>query len=335
MGDQSQTIQDIIIACNSDGVVKSILYQNAKFCNLFEEGEYFFKHVQVESLAKALSFFSEVKEIKRITNYEINFVCNQTVETLIFSGAYDEQELIILASSRLGGFPLYDEMMEINNEQVNLFRQEFKKNSLKQQSGDNDEYKFYDEISRLNNELTNVQRELSKKNIQLNQLNLKLEELTIRDPLTNLYNKRYLYTKYAEEITRAQRFQYSISLVMIDINNFKQVNDRLGHQEGDRMLKKFAELCKENIRAGLDYPFRVGGDEFVLLLTHCEEATAESILARLDCEFSKHTEIASLAHGIVSFIGGSNDEIELVLKEADVRMYAHKNKIKALMATNG
>jgi len=90
-----------------------------------------------------------------------------------------------------------------------------------------------------------------------------------------------------------------------------------------------------NIRAGLDYPFRVGGDEFVLLLTHCEEATAESILARLDCEFSKHTEIASLAHGSVSFIGGSNDEVELVLKEADVRMYAHKNKIKALMDTKG
>jgi len=334
MGDQSQTIQDIILACNSEGVVKSILYQNAKFCNLFEEGEYFFKNVQVESLAKALSFFSEVKEIKRITNYEINFVCNQTVETLIFSGAYDEQELIILASSRLAGFPLYDEMMEINNEQVNLFRQELKKNSLKQQSADNNEYKFYDEISRLNNELTNVQRELSKKNIQLNQLNHKLEELTIRDPLTNLYNKRYLYTKYAEEITRAQRFQYSISLVMIDINNFKQVNDRLGHQEGDRLLKKFAELCQANIRAGLDYPFRVGGDEFVLLLTHCEEATAESILERLDREFSKYTEIASLAHGVVSFIGGSGDEVEMVLKEADVKMYAHKHKIKALQTKN-
>ncbi|MDD3306961.1 MAG: GGDEF domain-containing protein [Acetobacterium sp.] len=334
MGDQSQTIQDIILACNSDGVVKSILYQNAKFCNLFEEGEYFFKNVQVESLAKALSFFSEVKKIKRITNYEINFVCNQTVETLIFSGAYDGQELIILASSRLGGFPLYDEMMEINNEQVNLFRQELKKNSHKQQSGDNNEYKFYDEISRLNNELTNVQRELSKKNIQLNQLNLKLEELTIRDPLTNLYNKRYLYTKYAEEITRARRFQYAISLVMIDINNFKQVNDRLGHQEGDRLLKKFAELCQANIRAGLDYPFRVGGDEFVLLLTHCEEATAESILERLDREFSKYTEIASLAHGVVSFIGGSGDEVEMVLKEADVKMYAHKHKIKALQTKN-
>jgi diguanylate cyclase (GGDEF)-like protein len=66
---------------------------------------------------------------------------------------------------------------------------------------------------------------------------------------------------------------------MIDINNFKQVNDRLGHQEGDRMRKRFAELCKENIRAGLDYPFRVGGDEFVLL-TQCEEATATRILAR-------------------------------------------------------
>lgn len=72
----------------------------------------------------------------------------------------------------------------------------------------------------------------------------------------------------------------------------------------------------------------------MLLLTHCEEATAESILARLDCEFCKQTEIASLAYGIVSFIGGSNDAIETVLKEADVRMYAHKHKIKALMAKN-
>ena len=336
MGDQTQTIQDIILACETDGVVKAVLYQNARFCDMFEVGEYFFKNVQMESLAKALSFFSEVKELKRTSNHEINFVCAEEIKTMILSAAFDENELIILASSRLAGFPLYDEMMEINNEQVNLFRQELKKNSMKQKTDDsNNEYKFYDEISRLNNELTNVQRELSKKNIQLNQLNLKLEELTIRDPLTNLYNKRYLYTKYAEEITRARRFQYAISLVMIDINNFKQVNDRLGHQEGDRLLKKFAELCQANIRAGLDYPFRVGGDEFVLLLTHCEEATAESILERLDREFSKYTEIASLAHGIVSFIGGSYDEVELVLKEADVRMYAHKKEIKALMTTKG
>lgn len=193
--------------------------------------------------------------------------------------------------------------MAINSEQVNLFRKAVKEKAEQNSPKENTEYKYFDEISRLNNELMNVQRELAKKNNELLQVNQKLEELTMKDSLTDLFNVRYLYIKFQEEIAHSHRYQYPVALAMIDLNNFKQINDQQGHLEGDRVLMKFAELSKKNIRDQLDYVFRVGGDEFLLLLTHCEEEMAHVILERLAEEYKKVNSISTMAYGISSFIG--------------------------------
>lgn len=326
--DTKENIEEIILCCNTDGIIKSILYQEVDFCGLFQVGEFFLKKVDPGSLAKSLTFFTELKTSKIITNYEINFVCDMKAITLVLSGAHDKQDLIILVASRQIDFLAYDEIMAINSEQVNLFRKAMKEKVEKESTKENHEFRYFDEISRLNNELMNVQRELAKKNNELVQLNEKLEELTIRDSLTNLFNKRYLYPKFKEEIIRSSRFNYPIALAMIDLNNFKQINDQQGHQEGDRVLKLFADLSRLYTRDGLDYVFRIGGDEFLILMTHCEEETARAILQRIDKEYRKVNDLSSIAFGISSFIGNPNEELDEVLKEADMKMYEHKKSVK-------
>lgn len=324
----NREIENIILICDSEGLIKEIHHQGSEFAYLFEKGESFLKNVDTGSISKSLTFFNQLKNNKIITNCEINFSYEKSIMTFVLSGAHDKDDLIILASSGQVDSFAFDEVMAINSDQVNLLRKIIKEKAEKDLPNENKEFKFYDEISRLNNELMNTQRELARKNNELKQLNIKLEELTIRDSLTNLFNKRYLYPKFEEETIRSSRFQYPITIAMIDLNNFKQINDQLGHNEGDRVLKKFAEFSTLYTRDGLDYVFRIGGDEFLILMTHCEEETAKLILSRIDTEYRKLNKISSIAYGVSSFIGETNQNLDELLKEVDRKMYEHKKEVK-------
>ncbi|WLR47982.1 diguanylate cyclase [Halobacillus litoralis] len=106
--------------------------------------------------------------------------------------------------------------------------------------------------------------------------NKKLKQQSMKDPLTSLYNRRYFYPYVKEELVRAQKEDFPVTLVLVDFNNFKEINDRRGHQEGDRVLKKFAG-CLSNIHEDFEGAFRFGGDEFVLVLSGCRENGAEKL----------------------------------------------------------
>ena len=321
-------VEKMIVNCDLDGTVKNILFQEVSFCDSFQVGEFFLKNIDAGSLSKALTFFSEIKNKKVLTNHEVNFHCSNNIATLVLSGARDGSDLVILAASGQIELQAFDEIMAMNSEMVNLFRTTVKEQIQENRTFESHGFQHFEEISRLNNELMNVQRELAKKNNELVHLNQRLEELTIRDPLTNLFNKRHLYPKFEEERNRSARFQYPIALAMIDLNNFKQINDQQGHSAGDRVLKHFAEVSIASTRKGLDYVFRIGGDEFLILMTHCEEEMAETILNRIDQEYRKINELSSLAFGISSFIGDPERDLESILKEIDSKMYVHKAKVK-------
>ncbi len=100
---------------------------------------------------------------------------------------------------------------------------------------------------------------------EINRLQAELRELAVRDGLTNLFNRRYLDETLERELARAKREGYPLSLVMIDIDHFKKLNDTYGHQAGDKVLRELAALLWGNIRTE-DVPCRYGGEEFLVLL---------------------------------------------------------------------
>ncbi len=107
-----------------------------------------------------------------------------------------------------------------------------------------------------------------------------LQLLAITDALTNLYNQRYFKERLTEEFERTKRYAHPLSCVMIDVDNFKQLNDAYGHLEGDKILKLVAQLIKQSIRSS-DFLARYGGDEFVLLLPQTPGNRASLLAERI------------------------------------------------------
>lgn len=101
------------------------------------------------------------------------------------------------------------------------------------------------------------------------------------DPLTSLYNRQFLEQHLTTELARSQRHGYPVNLLMLDLNNFKQINDHYGQPTGDMVLKEFADCLKKSIRSS-DLAVRMGADEFLVLLTESIPSRVPHIVARLD-----------------------------------------------------
>ncbi len=156
-----------------------------------------------------------------------------------------------------------------------------------------------------------------------------LYEISITDSLTGLYNYRFFSDYIQTEYNRAQRNNQIFTVVMMDINNFKQVNDRYGHLEGDRVLNEIATLIKSNIR-NYDVAFRYGGDEFVIVLPETSKEIANALVERLKQSYEeyckKYHEIQfSVAVGYEDSKGKSLEELYQL---ADELMYKEKKKQK-------
>jgi diguanylate cyclase (GGDEF)-like protein len=108
----------------------------------------------------------------------------------------------------------------------------------------------------------------------------RIHELTIKDDCTSLYNARHMGFILDTEIYRSQRYNYEFSIVFIDLDHFKQVNDTYGHLVGSRLLAEIGESLKTNCRL-IDFAFRYGGDEFVILLPQTSKDNAINVARRL------------------------------------------------------
>jgi diguanylate cyclase (GGDEF)-like protein len=135
--------------------------------------------------------------------------------------------------------------------------------------------------------LVQLKKQEEERNAQLNQLNeqmkvanQRLEELSITDGLTNLYNRRYIHERLEAEIIRSRRHRYPVCLIMADLDHFKKVNDRLGHLVGDEALKLFAEIMRKGVRE-VDLVGRYGGEEFVLVLFDCDLEAGRKVAEKL------------------------------------------------------
>jgi diguanylate cyclase (GGDEF)-like protein len=160
----------------------------------------------------------------------------------------------------------------------------------------------------------------------------RIRELTVVDEHTGLFNARHLYRALESEIARSQRYKRSFSVVFLDLDHFKLVNDRHGHQVGSALLKGVGELLRAALRSA-DVAVRYGGDEFVLLLPESDRAQAAAVAERIRRELEQATFLAdrglalrvTASFGVASF-PGDGDAPEAVLGAADAAMYRVKRR---------
>jgi diguanylate cyclase (GGDEF)-like protein len=108
-----------------------------------------------------------------------------------------------------------------------------------------------------------------------------LAQQAITDGLTGLFNHRFFYERLRDEVTRARRYNLPLSLLMMDLDDFKLYNDRFGHPAGDGVLRRVAEIMRAQVRKNVDIPARYGGEEFAIILPHTGAGGAERVGVRL------------------------------------------------------
>ena len=171
--------------------------------------------------------------------------------------------------------------------------------------------------------------ELRRTNRRLESAQSELRQLAITDALTGCRNRRFFDEVIGRELQQHERGQAPMSIIFIDIDRFKVINDTLGHETGDRVLRAVASFLLRNIREA-DYVFRWGGDEFLVLIS-CSEEAARVRAARLQAKFVASAQEMGLPAGVALSIGcvqvpqGTKDVLPII-QSADERMYANKKR---------
>lgn len=176
-------------------------------------------------------------------------------------------------------------------------------------------------------EMTAVIRDISEKNRLLDELVKAAQE----DPLTNLYNRRYINNAIKHEFSRLQRYKRPFTLIMIDIDFFKKINDNYGHDCGDHVLKEVSKTVLTNIR-DTDVLARWGGEEFMLLLpeTSLDNSldVAEKLrrmVEQLDIRFQNQTIETTISLGITD-CHNTNTKLDDLIKNVDIALYKAKSQ---------
>src|SRR5688572_23144488 len=152
------------------------------------------------------------------------------------------------------------------------------------------------------------------------------EQLSVTDPLTGLLNRRYLEERISEEITRSKRHRFSLSMMMLDVDDFKSYNDTFGHPAGDSALQAVAEVLKESLR-GADVAARYGGEEFAILLPQTSSEEAAQIGERIRKQVER-TEFPGRSVTVSVGIASCSNNVDTardLISAADVALYAAKN----------
>jgi diguanylate cyclase (GGDEF)-like protein len=155
----------------------------------------------------------------------------------------------------------------------------------------------------------------------------RLYSSSITDELTGLHNRRFLYRRLQQETQRAKRQKYPLSLIMFDVDGFKQFNDCHGHIRGDSLLKTLATAMRLSVRENVDSAFRYGGDEFVVILPEADGRTAHAIGNRIKTNFVQRVPAGlTLSMGVSEL--KEDLDMETLIHLADEQMYQEKQNSK-------
>jgi diguanylate cyclase (GGDEF)-like protein/PAS domain S-box-containing protein len=162
------------------------------------------------------------------------------------------------------------------------------------------------------------------------QMEEEIRSLAFSDPLTGLPNRRLLLDRLAQALSRARRSRLSLAIMFLDLDNFKQINDTLGHDVGDTLLKEVAARLSACVRTG-DTVSRPGGDEFIIVLSEISHADDAALVAdkiirvtRVPVVIDGHSLPVSTSIGIAVYPVGGSDDAQTLMMKADKSMYAAK-----------
>ena len=210
-----------------------------------------------------------------------------------------------------GNFDVHFDVDEGSGSEINILAYEIKKMA-----------------SELNLSYQSIERRVRERTKELEEVNKKIRKLAQNDPLTGIYNRHY----FNQYVTTLSESKDTITIVMIDVNDFKYINDNYGHNIGDEILKEIAEMLKKAVR-DTDFVVRYGGDEFLVVLYNADEAVASSFVNRIRLllfEFNYANDL--IDHKLEISVGydvydGTRHLLE-VINSADEKMYKNKIEIK-------
>jgi two-component system cell cycle response regulator len=158
-----------------------------------------------------------------------------------------------------------------------------------------------------------------------------LGQLSITDELTKLYNRRYLIQRLEEELKRIRRYDYPLSCIMLDIDHFKEINDKFGHSHGDIVLEQLSEVIKKTIRS-IDIICRYGGEEIVIILPYTNFEGAYIVAERLRRRVEEHAFGSidrslnlTISSGLIHTDGKDKADIDSLFQLLDSQLYEAKN----------
>lgn len=150
-----------------------------------------------------------------------------------------------------------------------------------------------------------------------------LNRLSITDSLTGLYNQRHFYERLNKEVVRAERQRHPLSLIILDLDNFKEYNDKNGHLAGDEVLRNAGEIIGSCIRDDVDSGYRYGGDEFVIIVIDADLDIAKEIGVRIKKAFENNGKV-TVSIGYSKFTDGMS--VKDLVSDADRDLYNSKTK---------
>ena len=165
----------------------------------------------------------------------------------------------------------------------------------------------------------------------LEKANAELSTLSQTDALTQLANRRHFDNTFEQEYKRAKRQHHPLSLIMVDIDHFKHINDQYGHQAGDECLKMVGQILKTHAARAEDFPARYGGEEFCILLPGLTQAEAQDVAESMrinvedsTCLYQGKAINLTISLGIYGEVPGETGSIQAILKHADQALYQAK-----------
>lgn len=181
----------------------------------------------------------------------------------------------------------------------------------------------------ISNHIGNLDRLVAERTVELEAALEAIRQLSITDALTGCFNRRLFNERLPQEIERAVRYQRPLSLIFSDIDYFKRINDNFGHLLGDEVLRKVAVIYLGDLRTGVDWVTRYGGEEFVIVLPETPLVHAWEIAERLRCEIEAATVMCdgrpirlSSSFGVVQLLPGESPQA--LLERADRLLYQAK-----------